>query len=1147
MFFANKRRLPHVIAAILASLTALGAPAQSAPYQPDIAPASDEGQRAIAAFTAAPGFEIELFAAEPQLANPVAFYVDYQGNFYVAETYRHHKGVGDMRGHREWLVDDLASRTVEDRLVAMKKNLGADFANWVGEHDRIKVLGDADGDGKADWDKVYADGFKDALAGIGAGVLLDRGNLYYTCIPELWRLRDNDGDHVADEREVLSTGYGVHINFLGHDLHGLRKGPDGRLYFSIGDRGVNTPMPDGSRLEDQDTGAVFRCNLDGSRLEIVHRGLRNPQELAFDNYGNLFTGDNNSDAGDQARWVWIVEGGDSGWRIGYQWITQPNTRGPWNAEKMWEPLHAGQPAHIVPPILNLGAGPSGLAFYPGTGMSDAYNDTFFLCDFRGDKDRSLIHAFQVAPKGASFELVNRRDFSNHMLATDVEFGMRPGLYFSDWTQGWDQPMKGRLYRVFEPAQENNATHAEAVRLLREGMAHRTPGELAGLLGHADQRVRLEAQWALADLHEAALPIFDAAANAGATLFARLHGIWGQWQLLLQGDIDGATLLPLLSDASEEVRLQAARVLAEASPGQVVAALHEALNDPSPRVQFHAATSLGRLGVKDPAATAALVDLLRRNDNKDAYLRHAAVIGLRGTAEEAALAALAYDPTPAVRLGALLTLRRLKSPETARFLTDSDAFIVAEAVRAIHDAPIEAAYPALAALADTGARIAEGDAYTWRRVLNAHWRLGRANDAAALARLATHAGIPEGARVEALVRLADWTEPPALDPVTGAWWPRPAGSADDVRTAIATALDTLVRAPEPAVLLAVAAVCERHQIEGAGPALARLVANTEAAPEDRVEAMRALGRIDAAALRPLLDTTLHADSDAIRAESLTQLVALDSAAASAAIRARLEEGSVPEKQAALRAIPRLDMASQADLLVGLLKKLVRNETDPAIQLELVEVAGASTHEPVRDAFADYHASLSTSDPLAPYRPALAGGDRRAGRAIFFERAETQCLRCHAVDGEGGSEVGPDLTGIGARVDREHLLAAIVTPNAAIAEGFENVAITRRDGSYLTGRLLAEDDATLTLEVPKEEDPFADLDGPELPHSEVDVVAEDSAHGDAATLAPPNVERVTIPKSDILTRDRALSSMPEGLANFLTLSELRDLVEFLATRN
>src|SRR5690606_14814487 len=126
-----------------------------------------------------------------------------------------------------------------------------------------------------------------------------------------------------------------------------------------------------------------------------------------------------------------------------------------------------------------------------------------------------------------------------------------------------------------------------------------------------------------------------------------------------------------------------------------------------------------------------------NGDQDAYLRHAAVVGLQGTAGEDTLAALALDPSPAVRLGGLLALRRLKSPECARFLADADPFIVEEAVRAIHDEMIIQAYPALAAMAESGAPVRSEATYTWRRILNASFRLGQPQDAIALARRASN--------------------------------------------------------------------------------------------------------------------------------------------------------------------------------------------------------------------------------------------------------------------------------------------------------------------------------------------------------------------------------------------------------------------------
>src|SRR5262249_21371775 len=154
-------------------------------------------------------------------------------------------------------------------------------------------------------------------------------------------------------------------------------------------------------------------------------------------YGNLFTGDNNSDGGDRARWVYLVEGGDSGWRIGYQFEgTAQSNRGPWNPEKLWHPPFAGQAAWIVPPVANIADGPAGLVYYPGTGLPKKYDGHFFLADFRGDPAQSGIRSFAVKPKGAGFEMVDAAQPFWGVLATDVDFGPDGALYISDWVSGW---------------------------------------------------------------------------------------------------------------------------------------------------------------------------------------------------------------------------------------------------------------------------------------------------------------------------------------------------------------------------------------------------------------------------------------------------------------------------------------------------------------------------------------------------------------------------------------------------------------------------------------------------------------------------------------------------------------------------------------
>ena len=317
---------------------------QSKPYEPKIAPASDQAKKAMRSFRVPKGLNVELFAAEPLLANPVAFCIDEKGVFYVAETFRHSAGVTDTRGHMNWLDDDLASRTVADRVAMYKKYLGKGFAAYEVEHERVRRIVDRDGDGQADTATVFADGFNDPAAGIGAGLLARKGDVWYACIPWLWKLRDTNGDGKADRRTLLHEGYGVHVGFLGHDLHGLRFGPGRETLLQHRRPRLQRQNQRRTHAGLPDTGSVLRCNPDGTELEVFASGLRNPQELAFDQYGNLFTGDNNSDSGDRARWVYLVEGGDSGWRIGYQFIESPISRGPWNEEKLWYPAFAGQAA-----------------------------------------------------------------------------------------------------------------------------------------------------------------------------------------------------------------------------------------------------------------------------------------------------------------------------------------------------------------------------------------------------------------------------------------------------------------------------------------------------------------------------------------------------------------------------------------------------------------------------------------------------------------------------------------------------------------------------------------------------------------------------------------------------------------------------------
>src|SRR5207253_1131548 len=167
------------------------------------------------------GLKVSVWAAEPLMANPVAFCFDERGRAYVAETTRFDHGVPDTRGHMYWLDDDLACRSVADR-VAMYGRTYGDHKPYLGFEqfdDQVRLVWDSTGKGRADKSTVFSKGYNRPEDGLGAGVLARKGNVYYTNIPSLYRLRDTTGANVADEKEVLSTGYGVRAQFLGHDLH----------------------------------------------------------------------------------------------------------------------------------------------------------------------------------------------------------------------------------------------------------------------------------------------------------------------------------------------------------------------------------------------------------------------------------------------------------------------------------------------------------------------------------------------------------------------------------------------------------------------------------------------------------------------------------------------------------------------------------------------------------------------------------------------------------------------------------------------------------------------------------------------------------------------------------------------------------------
>ena len=1093
----------HVVRAAALLSLAIPAPAQpeTPEYQPRVAPASDEAREAMARFEVADGLEVSLFAAEPMLANPVIFCVDEKGAFYVAETFRHHRGVTDNRNHanrKGWLDDELACQTVEDRVAMYQRHLGDGFAGYLTEHERIRWIIDDDGDGVADRARVFADGFNQAADGIAAGLLADRGKVYYACIPKLWLLDDRDGDGVADDREALHDGFGVRTALLGHDMHGLCYGPDGRLYFSIGDRGFDVTTHEGKRLSHPDTGAVLRCNRDGSELEIFATGLRNPQELAFDDLGNLFTGENNSDGGDRARWVYVVEGGDSGWLMSYQYLP---TRGPWNEERLWYPHFEGQAAWIVPPITNLGNGPSGLAYDTGLGLPARFRDTFFLCDFRGGSSNSGVHTIKVEPDGAGFKVVEQDRLIWRTLVTDVDFGVDGAVYVTDWSEGWNQTGKGRIYRIGSPGVARDPEVMRAAALLREGMTGRTTAELVGLLGHADRRVRQRAQFELADRGAVAAPALAAAARAADGRLARVHAIWALGQI---GRRDPAVLDPVLTvldDADDELRIQAARVLGDARVAAAGPALERLLDHANGRVKYAGAMALGHLG--RAAALPKVLAMVDENNDRDPWLRHAGVMALSRICSVEALVRAAEGQSPAVRTALLVALRKLKSPEVAGFLGDPQ--LTLEAARAIHDVPIPAAMPALADLVTSGERSSRP---LLRRVFSACLRVGNSSHAAALAGFASDPAADARMRTKALETLGDWAEPPARDPVLGLWRPIPARPGTAAIDALQSILPKLRgETPQRVQSAAVDAVGSLAATDLA-PALIDVIRDARATDDARIKALRTLEHWKHPSLALVAEAAALDERSAVRREAFRITSLLNPEAALPALSLIVKQAPLAEQRQVLEILAKIEHEAADAMLMTWLDRLIEGEVAPELQLDLIEAASQRDSEALASKLDRYADAKPDDDPLSPYIEALAGGDARRGERLFRQHPTATCMRCHRIGDQGGDgEAGPDLDGVGARLERRELLESLVSPTQKIAAGFGTVVVTLEDGSFHAGLLQAEDDVTITL---------APADGP----------------------------AVTIAKARVSERTKPVSAMPP-MAGILTAGELRDLVEYLAS--
>ncbi len=211
-------------------------------------------EESIRLTTLRPGFRMELFAAEPLINNVIDFAWDARGRLWAVET------------------TDYPNTVLEDSLPG---------------HDRILILEDTDGDGRADRTTVFAEGLN-----LATSLVLVRGGVIVAQAPHMLFFRDMDGDDRADERRILFTGWPR------NDTHGtpsnLRWGFDNWIWGSVGYNGFRGTVGGVTYERGQFGAGYFRFPADGSSLDYVARTSNNTWGFAFSEDGHMFGSTANS-------------------------------------------------------------------------------------------------------------------------------------------------------------------------------------------------------------------------------------------------------------------------------------------------------------------------------------------------------------------------------------------------------------------------------------------------------------------------------------------------------------------------------------------------------------------------------------------------------------------------------------------------------------------------------------------------------------------------------------------------------------------------------------------------------------------------------------------------------------------------------------
>jgi putative membrane-bound dehydrogenase-like protein len=950
-------------------------------------------EKAEATFTVADGLEMKLWASEPLFVNPTCIDIDHKGRVWVCESVNYRHSLHHLPPRRP-------------------------------AGDRILILEDSRGVGKADKVTTFYQS-KELLAPMGIAVAKDPvgpGYKVYVCqSPDILLFEDKDGDGKADgpPKKLLSGFRGIDHD---HGVHGILIGPDGKLYFSVGDQGVQDLQSSDKKGRkwttnhtDCQAGTIWRCDLDGKNLELIAHNFRNEYEPCVDSFGTIFVSDNDDDGNQQTRICYVMPGGNYGY-----W-----PRGP--GQSHW---HEEQPG-VVPKILRTYFGsPTGMCVYEGTLLPKKYWGQLLHTD-AGPRH---VRCYHLKPNGAGYD-VDREDMvtstDNWFRPSDICVAPDGSVFVADWYDpgvgghGIGDTTRGRIYRIAPKGNRKSVPTVDLESAAGLIAAVGSPALSVRHLGVAKLRsMKLDKAGEKLLKEICRKVVVDPGQDADPKLVARFSWVLDSSPVITPTVTDCLRALWGF-DPKDDSRptLQAIRSIRELISRRMrqgplllshPATLLEVYSD-DPRADVRREVLLSLRDVDPGVATPLITELAKQYDGKDRFYLEAIGIAVGQDQHRREVILADFDK---------------------HFPEWNDK--VADLVWELRPPSV---MPRL------GKRLLDPSLPLKQRLQIVEILGGTNDDSGGQALIQALASAPPAeVRDRILTKLKQ--------NLPGKW------QALRRSNQLAETLDGLLAKPgtRPVGLALIGATGKKEAIGQ----LVQIARDGKEKLPIRSAAVHALGSMTVPAATQALQGLIDVEPAELRvavAQALGEQ--LDIYASAAAPGMKILKGLIMarDRELAVRQAAGAALAGTQDGTEWLLNQAAQQKLPGDLQTGVCRLLRNSPFGPLRERAL----ALFPAPKLDPKKlPDVAllvrrKGDAARGKQLMAAsiKSDLQCLKCHTIHGVGG-QVGPDLSVIGQKASRENLLESILLPSKAIADQYLTWVIETKKGVQVSG-LLIEDTA------------------------------------------------------------------------------------------